>query len=86
MAITRRVVEISKLCQELGVGHIINNAYGLQASKITHLVEQACRYAHTPPRCSIRPLVSSRDVVAQRWPSRLLHSKHRQELYGASRW
>jgi O-phospho-L-seryl-tRNASec:L-selenocysteinyl-tRNA synthase len=38
-----RVVEIAQICQEFGIAHIINNAYGLQASKLTHLVEQACR-------------------------------------------
>jgi len=35
--------EIAVLCNEAGVPHVINNAYGLQCSKCSHLVETACR-------------------------------------------
>lgn len=35
--------DIALLCQELGVPHVVNNAYGLQCSKITHGINEACR-------------------------------------------
>lgn len=38
-----RVVEIAQLCQKYEIGHIINNAYGLQATKCTHLINEATR-------------------------------------------
>eukprot|EP01132_Coremiostelium_polycephalum_P002136 gene2136-2634_t len=38
-----KIVEISTICKEFGIGHLINNAYGLQCSKITHLISQSCR-------------------------------------------
>ena len=34
---------VAALCAELGVPHIINNAYGLQAGAITHAVNEAMR-------------------------------------------
>lgn len=34
---------ISKLCAELSIPHIVNNAYGLQSSKCLHLLEQSSR-------------------------------------------
>ncbi|KAG7393547.1 hypothetical protein PHYPSEUDO_007384 [Phytophthora pseudosyringae] len=37
------VKEIAKLCQERGIAHVINNAYGVQASKCVHEVELAMR-------------------------------------------
>lgn len=37
------VVGIAQLCERLGVAHVINNAYGLQSSKITHSVDEAMR-------------------------------------------
>ena len=37
------VVAVAALCAELGVPHIINNAYGLQAGAITHAVNEAMR-------------------------------------------
>jgi O-phospho-L-seryl-tRNASec:L-selenocysteinyl-tRNA synthase len=37
------VVEVARLCQELDIPHVINNAYGLQCSKLTHIVSQAAR-------------------------------------------
>ena len=37
------VVGIALLCEKLGIAHVINNAYGLQASKITHAVDEAMR-------------------------------------------
>jgi len=37
------VEEVAKVCKELDVPHVINNAYGLQCSKIMHSVEIALR-------------------------------------------
>mmetsp|Transcript_49081 Transcript_49081/g.110397 ORF Transcript_49081/g.110397 Transcript_49081/m.110397 type:complete len:516 (+) Transcript_49081:80-1627(+) len=37
------VDEVAVLAAELGVPHVINNAYGLQCSKCTHLIETGCR-------------------------------------------
>jgi len=37
------VDEIAVLAAELGVPHVVNNAYGLQCSKCTHVIEQGCR-------------------------------------------
>lgn len=37
------VDEVAVLAAELDVPHVINNAYGLQCSKCTHLIEQGCR-------------------------------------------
>lgn len=37
------VVGVARLCKEAGVPHVANNAYGLQASKYTHLVNEAIR-------------------------------------------
>ncbi|POM66011.1 O-phosphoseryl-tRNA(Sec) selenium transferase [Phytophthora palmivora] len=37
------VQDIAKLCQEWGIAHVINNAYGVQASKCVHQVELAMR-------------------------------------------
>lgn len=34
--------EIGKLCKELDIGHVINNAYGVQCSYIRKLVNRAC--------------------------------------------
>eukprot|EP00850_Spirogloea_muscicola_P006781 SM000032S12165 [mRNA] locus=s32:940315:946351:- [translate_table: standard] len=38
-----RVEEVAKLCHRYGVGHIINNAYGVQASSICESVTRAWR-------------------------------------------
>lgn len=35
--------EVAVLAKDLNVPHVINNAYGLQCSKCTHLVETGCR-------------------------------------------
>ncbi|KAL4159729.1 hypothetical protein PRNP1_000302 [Phytophthora ramorum] len=37
------VQDIAKLCQERNIAHLINNAYGVQASKCVHQVEVAMR-------------------------------------------
>eukprot|EP00946_MAST-07B_sp_MAST-7B-sp1_P002730 g2730.t1 len=37
------VEAIAKICKDAGVGHVINNAYGLIDSKCCHAVNQACR-------------------------------------------
>ncbi|ETV89171.1 O-phosphoseryl-tRNA(Sec) selenium transferase [Aphanomyces astaci] len=38
-----RVEEIAQMCRRHDIGHVINNAYGLQSSKCTHLINQAIR-------------------------------------------
>eukprot|EP00850_Spirogloea_muscicola_P007190 SM000036S13234 [mRNA] locus=s36:52303:58242:- [translate_table: standard] len=38
-----RVVEVAKICHRYGVGHIINNGYGVQASSICESVTRAWR-------------------------------------------
>ena len=38
-----RVVDVARLCQQHGIAHVINNAYGLQAPKCTSLIDRACR-------------------------------------------
>lgn len=35
--------EVAVVAQKLNVPHVINNAYGLQCSKCTHLIETGCR-------------------------------------------
>ncbi|KAK6178106.1 hypothetical protein SNE40_012935 [Patella caerulea] len=35
--------EVGLLCKEYDIPHLVNNAYGLQASKCTHLLQQAAR-------------------------------------------
>lgn len=37
------VIAVAKLCSKLGVPHIINNAYGVQAASLTSAVTAACR-------------------------------------------
>eukprot|EP00039_Didymoeca_costata_P007386 m.99126 g.99126 ORF g.99126 m.99126 type:complete len:473 (-) comp13666_c0_seq3:83-1501(-) len=37
------IVGISSLCKELGIPHVSNNAYGLQSSKYTHLLNESIR-------------------------------------------
>ena len=37
------VESIAKVCASTGIGHVINNAYGLQCTKCCHLVNEACR-------------------------------------------
>lgn len=37
------VDEVAVLAKELDVPHVVNNAYGLQCSKCTHLIETGCR-------------------------------------------
>lgn len=36
------VDEIAKLCKEANIGHVINNAYGLQCEYISKLINRAC--------------------------------------------
>eukprot|EP01029_Cantina_marsupialis_P029563 TRINITY_DN781847_c0_g1_i1.p1 TRINITY_DN781847_c0_g1~~TRINITY_DN781847_c0_g1_i1.p1 ORF type:complete len:485 (-),score=113.30 TRINITY_DN781847_c0_g1_i1:154-1608(-) len=37
------VEEVAKICSKTGVGHVINNAYGVQSSGIAHAITQACK-------------------------------------------
>jgi len=39
----RRVEAVAQFCKRTNLGHIINNAYGVQASKITHQINEAMR-------------------------------------------
>ncbi|GAM23397.1 hypothetical protein SAMD00019534_065720 [Acytostelium subglobosum LB1] len=38
-----KIIEISQMCKRFNIGHVINNAYGLQCTKITHQISQSCR-------------------------------------------
>ncbi|XP_052773965.1 O-phosphoseryl-tRNA(Sec) selenium transferase-like [Mya arenaria] len=38
-----RLEEVAVLCKKFTIPHLINNAYGLQSSKCTHLIQQAAR-------------------------------------------
>ena len=38
-----RVVELARLCAELGCGHVVNNAYGVQSSALCAAICTACR-------------------------------------------
>lgn len=38
-----KVEQVAALCAKAGIGHVINNAYGLQSSKATHMIDMACR-------------------------------------------
>ncbi|CAL1529704.1 unnamed protein product [Lymnaea stagnalis] len=38
-----RLEEIGIICKENNIPHLVNNAYGLQSSKCTHLIQQAAR-------------------------------------------
>ena len=38
-----RLEEISTVCKEHDIPHLVNNAYGLQSTKCTHLLQQAAR-------------------------------------------
>lgn len=40
------VVDISAICHKAGIPHIINNAYGVQSSKIMHIVNEAMRLVY----------------------------------------
>jgi O-phospho-L-seryl-tRNASec:L-selenocysteinyl-tRNA synthase len=37
-----QVDKVAKLCAQYGVGHVINNAYGLQCKKTCKLINRAC--------------------------------------------
>jgi O-phospho-L-seryl-tRNASec:L-selenocysteinyl-tRNA synthase len=39
-----KIEELSRICKEFNVAHVINNAYGLQDSKISHLINESIRY------------------------------------------
>jgi O-phospho-L-seryl-tRNASec:L-selenocysteinyl-tRNA synthase len=38
-----KLEEIAVLCKKYKVFHLINNAYGLQSSKVTHMINQSAR-------------------------------------------
>ncbi len=38
-----RLVELARLCAELGCGHVVNNAYGVQSAALCSLLTAACR-------------------------------------------
>jgi O-phospho-L-seryl-tRNASec:L-selenocysteinyl-tRNA synthase len=38
-----KVEEIALICKQNDIFHLINNAYGLQSSKITHMINQASK-------------------------------------------
>jgi O-phospho-L-seryl-tRNASec:L-selenocysteinyl-tRNA synthase len=37
------VVAVAQMCKARSIVHVINNAYGLQCSKCSHLIQEACR-------------------------------------------
>lgn len=41
--VPERLEELAKICQEKGIPHVINNAYGVQSSKCMHLIQEASR-------------------------------------------
>jgi hypothetical protein len=42
-----RIAEIAQVCKASGIGHIINNAYGVQTSKSMHLIIEVCLSTRT---------------------------------------
>lgn len=38
-----RLIEIGGICNKYGIGHIVNNAYGLQSNKAIHLINETVR-------------------------------------------
>ena len=40
MLFTFRLEEVGKICKDLDIPHIINNAYGVQSTKCMHLIQQ----------------------------------------------
>ncbi len=49
-----RIVEIAQMCKANGIGHIINNAYGVQTSKSMHLIIEVCLSTHTTHTTHVR--------------------------------
>ena len=39
-----RLEDIAQICKEFEIPHLINNAYGIQASKCMHLIQQVLGY------------------------------------------
>lgn len=37
------IVEVATICKEFGIGHIINNAYGIQSFNICKMIDEASR-------------------------------------------
>lgn len=40
---SHRLPELALLASKYNIGHLINNAYGVQSSKCMHLISEACR-------------------------------------------
>lgn len=36
--------QVAVLCSRYNIPHLVNNAYGLQSSRIMHLIQEAARY------------------------------------------
>jgi hypothetical protein len=51
-----RLVDIARLCAELGCGHVINNAYGVQSAALCAAVTAACRRGRVLGHCLVRAL------------------------------
>ncbi|ESO96581.1 hypothetical protein LOTGIDRAFT_143936 [Lottia gigantea] len=41
-----KLEDIAVVCKDFNIPHLINNAYGLQSSKCTHLIQQASQVGH----------------------------------------
>lgn len=50
LALSRRLEELAAMCAKYDVPHIVNNAYGVQASKCMHLIQQVCNQRPRPTR------------------------------------
>ena len=42
-----RLEEIGEICKSQDIPHVVNNAYGLQCSKCTHLIQQVSNMENT---------------------------------------
>lgn len=38
--------QVAVLCSRYNIPHLVNNAYGLQSSRIMHLIQEAARYVY----------------------------------------
>lgn len=51
------VITVSRICKDKNIPHIVNNAYGVQSTKCTHLINEAIRVG------SVDAVVQSTDKV-----------------------
>lgn len=46
LLIIDRVADIALTCKDMQIPHVINNAYGVQSSKLMHFVNEAMRLVY----------------------------------------